>query len=163
MLTLKEYAFVEGDTAAAIGLEPDGEYGLLMREDEHGRRVTVVGDANYTQMIRDAPHHVVAIVRIHYRPVPTPARWLATLGRAGLNRVACMFVTMLELATRYLTIAELADRLGVDHRVIRRAIREGQLKAYQLGGSRGPYRLDPDDVDTWLLSVRVEPKPDGAW
>jgi hypothetical protein len=54
MLTPAEYAITTPEQAAAMGLPPD-EWGVLMCHDEDGHRVTVIGDASYVRMLKQAP------------------------------------------------------------------------------------------------------------
>ena len=51
------------------------------------------------------------------------------------------------IADRWLTKADLADRLAVSERTVTNWIARGWLKAYRLGTS---VRIDPDDVKTFL-------------
>jgi hypothetical protein len=53
-LTPREYAFADPATSEAMGLPPR-EHGLLLCEDESGKHVTLVGDADYVRMLRSAP------------------------------------------------------------------------------------------------------------
>lgn len=55
----------------------------------------------------------------------------------------------------FLDLAE-AERLGVPRRTLRGAIRAGKLTATRIGRS---YRVRRSDLDAWLASHRVEPKP----
>lgn len=57
-----------------------------------------------------------------------------------------------------LTPTEVADLCGVSTKTVLRAIRSGSLGASRLG-SRGAYRIRPDDVDRWLDTMRVVPAP----
>jgi excisionase family DNA binding protein len=46
--------------------------------------------------------------------------------------------------TRYLTIAECADLLAVEHKTVRRLIDRGELPALRVGRL---LRIDPDDLE----------------
>jgi hypothetical protein len=53
MLTPKEWAIADEETADRLGLE--GEHGLLFCVDEHGERWTAACDPNFVRMLADAP------------------------------------------------------------------------------------------------------------
>lgn len=60
---------------------------------------------------------------------------------------------------RVLTIAEVAERLRVDKRTVRRAIRRGDLVASRLG-QRGAYRILAREAQAWFARSVVEPARD---
>jgi len=50
-----------------------------------------------------------------------------------------------------LTVPEVADRLGVSTRTVRRRIESGELAAVRLGsGPRAPIRIERGKLDAWL-------------
>jgi excisionase family DNA binding protein len=55
--------------------------------------------------------------------------------------------------TEFLTVAEAADLLGVNHQTVRRKIAQGELPAVQLGGPGSHIRIPRDSFDTWLWSA----------
>ena len=56
---------------------------------------------------------------------------------------------------RFLTVGEVANGLEVHEQTVRRWIKTGQLPAYKPGGSpRGPWRIDEDDLESFLASRR---------
>jgi excisionase family DNA binding protein len=62
------------------------------------------------------------------------------------------------LSRPFLTVAEVAARLGIDERTVRRWIVSGRLPAIQLGGPRAPVRIPVDEFDAWLETRRT-PRP----
>jgi excisionase family DNA binding protein len=50
-----------------------------------------------------------------------------------------------------LTVAQVAERLGVDESTVRRRIAQGKLQAYKVGG----IRIKPEDVAEYLERSRV--------
>jgi excisionase family DNA binding protein len=57
-----------------------------------------------------------------------------------------------------LTVGEVADRLGVSTRTVRRRIESGELPAVRLGSSRqAPVRIDADELDGWLYRIPLTP------
>ena len=54
----------------------------------------------------------------------------------------------MEERKKFLTVAEVAERLGVSTRTVLRYIERGQLKAKKLPG--GSYRILPEDADAAL-------------
>jgi excisionase family DNA binding protein len=52
------------------------------------------------------------------------------------------------------TVRELALRLGISPRRIRRAIRSGSLRAFRIGSW---WRIRAEDADGWLESQRYRP------
>lgn len=61
-----------------------------------------------------------------------------------------------EAKQRARRISELADELGCGLKVIRQAIRRGELDAVQLGpGANSPYYVTDEDVQAWLESRRA--------
>jgi excisionase family DNA binding protein len=56
----------------------------------------------------------------------------------------------------FLTVAEAADLLGVNHQTVRRKIREGELPAVQLGGPGSHIRIPRDALNAWLWSGGTE-------
>jgi len=55
---------------------------------------------------------------------------------------------------RLLTVAELADHLGVDIRHIRRLVAERRIPFIKWGHL---LRFDPAEIDTWIDSYRHHP------
>lgn len=53
--------------------------------------------------------------------------------------------------SRYITLAEAAERLSVTERTIRNLIARGQLPGYRLGSRT--IRVQPADVDTLLVPI----------
>ena len=51
-----------------------------------------------------------------------------------------------------LTVKEVAARLGLHPMTVRRKIREGELRAMQLGGKGSSVRVPADALDAWLYS-----------
>lgn len=58
------------------------------------------------------------------------------------------------LSRPFLTVAEVAARLGIDERTVRRWILSGRLPAVQLGGPRAPVRIPSDELRAWLEARR---------
>jgi excisionase family DNA binding protein len=56
----------------------------------------------------------------------------------------------------FLTVAQAAYLLAVDHRTVRRKIREGELPAIQLGGRGSHIRIPRRALDAWLWSAGTE-------
>jgi excisionase family DNA binding protein len=54
--------------------------------------------------------------------------------------------------TEFLTVAEAADLLGVNHQTVRRKIAQGELPAVQLGGPGSHIRIPRAAFDAWLWS-----------
>jgi excisionase family DNA binding protein len=53
--------------------------------------------------------------------------------------------------SRMLTVAEVAAKLSVSEKTVRRLISSGMLPAYRLGEGKGSrLRIDPDEVGEWL-------------
>jgi hypothetical protein len=63
MLTLLEFAFADASESAAIGLPPE-EHGLVLCTDEHGDRLTLVGDADFVRTLQQAPRQNVDQVEV---------------------------------------------------------------------------------------------------
>jgi excisionase family DNA binding protein len=59
-----------------------------------------------------------------------------------------------------LTIAQVAERLQVSEKTVRRAIRTRGLRAFQVAG-RDTWRVRPEDLEEWLeqRSNRAHPEP----
>ena len=55
-----------------------------------------------------------------------------------------------------LTVPEVAARLRVSPRTIRRRIEAGELPAVHLGGPGFPLRLDPLELERWLKAQTHE-------
>lgn len=51
---------------------------------------------------------------------------------------------------------EIAERCQVSMGTVMRAIRSGQLRASRLG-SRGAYRVRPEDLEAWIVATAVLP------
>jgi excisionase family DNA binding protein len=54
--------------------------------------------------------------------------------------------------------ADIAARCQVSTRTVMRAIRSGRLRASRLG-SRGAYRVRPEDLEAWIVGTTVLPLP----
>jgi hypothetical protein len=79
MLTLCEFAFADAFESAAIGL-PGEEHGLVLCTDEHGDRLTLVGDAAFVRTLQEAPRQSldqveVPLDRFELRLRGWPADW----------------------------------------------------------------------------------------
>jgi excisionase family DNA binding protein len=62
--------------------------------------------------------------------------------------------------SRWLTAAEVADRLNVSPQWVYRQALSGQLPFIHLGdGPRSPLRVDPDDFTAWLRGLK---RPNGV-
>ncbi len=57
--------------------------------------------------------------------------------------------------TELVTVRQAARRLGVAERVLRQAVRSGDLPAFRLG--QRTVRLKPTDLDDWIQNRRVRP------
>ncbi len=57
--------------------------------------------------------------------------------------------------TELVTVRQAARRLGVAERVLRQAVRSGDLPAFRLG--QRTVRLKPPDLDDWIQNRRVRP------
>jgi excisionase family DNA binding protein len=53
---------------------------------------------------------------------------------------------------RYVSVAEVALRLGVSAPTVRRKVAEGQLKAVRLGEPGSSVRISSRELDAWLAS-----------
>jgi excisionase family DNA binding protein len=51
-----------------------------------------------------------------------------------------------------MTIAEVATRLSVSEKTIRRYVERGELPALRLGHERGPLRIDRAELTAWLFA-----------
>jgi len=63
---------------------------------------------------------------------------------------------------RFLTVAEVAERIGMSQDTVRDAIRRGHLRAFQPGGRRGRLLIPLDAFADWVSKpalVEVEPTP----
>ena len=56
---------------------------------------------------------------------------------------------------RLLTVQEVAARLGVSEKTVRRRIADGLLPAVQLGHYRHALRVDAAELDDWLETRRT--------
>ena len=54
-----------------------------------------------------------------------------------------------------LSLRQAARKIGVADRVIRQAVRSGELPAFKLG--QRTLRVKPTDLDTWIQDRRVRP------
>ena len=61
--------------------------------------------------------------------------------------------TEIAAVQEFLTVAEAADLLGVNHQTVRRWISQGELPAVRLGGPGSHIRIPRDAFDTWLWSA----------
>ena len=59
-------------------------------------------------------------------------------------------------AERMLTTAQVADRLQLSVAMVRKAIRDGRLRASLPAGSKHGYRIAPSAVDEWLEESRTK-------
>ena len=59
-----------------------------------------------------------------------------------------------------LTVAEVAARLHVAPKTVRRWIGEGKLGAVRLGGDKTGYRIALSEIERFLAARRVQPQPD---
>ncbi len=53
-----------------------------------------------------------------------------------------------------LAVADLATRLGVSERFVRRLVAERRIPFHKIGKF---VRFDPNEIDTWIESSRVDP------
>jgi excisionase family DNA binding protein len=51
-----------------------------------------------------------------------------------------------------LSLAEVAKRLAVTEKTVRRMIADGELPALRVGHGRGVLRVDPDELAAWLYA-----------
>jgi excisionase family DNA binding protein len=58
--------------------------------------------------------------------------------------------------TRYLSVAEVALRLGVSAHTVRRKVAEGQLKAVRLGEPPASIRISSRELEGWLRDNAVQ-------
>jgi excisionase family DNA binding protein len=65
-------------------------------------------------------------------------------------------MTTLDQEPEYLSVAEVAMRLGVSAPTIRRKVAEGQLPAAQLGGPGSTIRVPSRAVERWLWADASE-------
>lgn len=54
-----------------------------------------------------------------------------------------------------MSVREAARRIGVADRVLRQAVRSGDLPAFKLG--KRTLRVKPADLDDWIQNRRVRP------
>jgi excisionase family DNA binding protein len=66
---------------------------------------------------------------------------------------------MSDLPNRLLTIAEAADRLGLHHGTVRRAVARGELPAMKLCSR---IRIDPQELEQWIERNRIVPVEENA-
>jgi len=59
----------------------------------------------------------------------------------------------------WLTVQEIADHLRVDESTVRRWIKIGDLRAFNVGGRRGGYRIRRSDFDRFVEDRLGEPTP----
>jgi excisionase family DNA binding protein len=59
-------------------------------------------------------------------------------------------MTLIDVHRRLLSVAEVAERLGVSRRTVQRKIRDGTIPSYQLGGKRTAVRVDAFELEEWL-------------
>ena len=57
--------------------------------------------------------------------------------------------------TELVTVRQAARRLGVGERVVRQAVRSGELPAFRL--VQRTVRVKPADLDDWIKNRRVRP------
>jgi excisionase family DNA binding protein len=58
------------------------------------------------------------------------------------------------VSERLLTPAEVAERVGLSTKAVRRAYERGELPASKLCGR---VRIRPEDVEAWIEGNRIEP------
>jgi excisionase family DNA binding protein len=63
-----------------------------------------------------------------------------------------MAVTTAAHESEFLTIAQVAERLGVSVATVRRKIAAGYLPATQLGGKRSSIRVAATELESWLYA-----------
>lgn len=91
----------------------------------------------------------------------TPDRLLAALLRVEslLDSLATENV-----ASEFLSVKQVADRLGVCERTIRDLVRSGKLAASRIGKGRGTLRFDPAQLRHYQLESAGHFKPKrGRW
>ncbi len=59
-----------------------------------------------------------------------------------------------------LSLRQAARRLGIAERVLRQAVRSGELPAFRLG--QRTLRVKPTDLDGWIQDRRVRPWSGGS-
>lgn len=82
----------------------------------------------------------------------------ATAQRAAelvLERLAADDVAASQRDSKYLTVAELAEQVGLSRKAISRAIARGELPASKVCGR---LRVRSEDAEAWLDGNRVEPR-----
>lgn len=63
--------------------------------------------------------------------------------------------------TPCLTPRQVAERVNLSYAAVLRAIRDGQLRAFE--PRKGHYRVRPEDLEAWIEDTAVEPAaPDWA-
>ncbi len=62
-------------------------------------------------------------------------------------------------AERFLSLEDVAERLQVSDRTVRRWVKEGKLAAYKPGRE---WRIRPGDLEDFLESRKVHPGEDGS-
>jgi excisionase family DNA binding protein len=83
-----------------------------------------------------------------------------------LSSVLCYYLGMsVEVAypeavaeSRYLTVAEFAERVRLNPQTVRKWLRSGRIHGYSLGSDRGGYRIPESEVDR-LLTGREPDRP----
>lgn len=63
---------------------------------------------------------------------------------------------MTTISSKYLTTTEVAKHLNMDYKKLIVYIKTGELPAYQFG-SRGRFRIDPEDLNEFKNKFRVIP------
>jgi excisionase family DNA binding protein len=63
--------------------------------------------------------------------------------------------------TNWLTVTEAAEYAKISARLIRVAVKQGDLPAYAIGAGKD-YRLTAEQVDAWMMSRAYEPKATSA-
>ena len=61
---------------------------------------------------------------------------------------------------RWITVGEIVDLLKVHEQTVRRWLRDGDLRGYNLGGKSG-YRIKASDLDAFLESRAEAPAGNG--
>ncbi len=58
-----------------------------------------------------------------------------------------------------LTVRQVADRMNVDEKTVRKWIQTGLLRALNIGRIRPEYRIRPSDFDEFMQNIQTD-KPD---
>jgi excisionase family DNA binding protein len=55
-----------------------------------------------------------------------------------------------------LTVKQVADRMNVDEKTVRKWIQSGQLRALNIGRIRPEYRIRPSDFDEFMQDIQTD-------